>query len=97
MGQALISGQSPTARFGNPGVLRAVIGSRLSLAALGLLGAALGTLLRHPPAATAVIAAVVFVLPGIAAFRLRFVRRCPPAINSFECFNDGRQSRSAIA
>jgi hypothetical protein len=37
-----------------------VLGSGLYLAALGLLGVALGTLLRHP-------AAVVLVLPGIAA------------------------------
>jgi ABC-type transport system involved in multi-copper enzyme maturation permease subunit len=67
IGQALISGQAPTASFGQPGVLRAVLGSGLYLAALGLLGVALGTLLRHSAAAIAVLVAVVFVLPGIAA------------------------------
>lgn len=48
-------------------MLRAVIGAGLCLAALGLFGVALGTLLRHPAAAIAVLVAVVFVLPGIAA------------------------------
>jgi hypothetical protein len=67
LGQALISGQAPTAAFGQPGVLRAVLGSGLYLAALGLLGVALGTLLRHPAAAIGVLVAVVLVLPGIAA------------------------------
>jgi ABC-type transport system involved in multi-copper enzyme maturation permease subunit len=67
IGQALISGQAPTASFGQPGVLRAVIGAGLCLAALGLFGVALGTLLRHPAAAMVVLVAVVFVLPGIAA------------------------------
>jgi ABC-2 type transport system permease protein len=39
----------------------------LCLAALGLLGVALGALLRHPAAAIGVLVAVVLVLPGIAA------------------------------
>ncbi len=67
LGQALISGQAPTAAFGQPGVLRAVLGAGLYLAALGLLGVALGTLLRHPAAAIGVLVAVALVLPGIAA------------------------------
>jgi hypothetical protein len=66
LGQALISGQAPTAAFGQPGVLRAVLGSGLYLAALGLLSVALGTLPRHPAAAIGVLVAVVLVLPGIA-------------------------------
>jgi len=44
-----------------------VLGSGPYLAALGLLGVALGTLLRHPAAAIGVLVAVVLVLPGIAA------------------------------
>jgi ABC-2 type transport system permease protein len=66
-GQALISGHAPTANLGDPGVLRALIGSGLYAAALGLLGMALGTILRHAAGAIAVIVAVLFVLPGIAA------------------------------
>jgi hypothetical protein len=38
----------------------------LYLGALGLLGVALGTLLRHPAAAIGVLVAVVLVLPGVA-------------------------------
>ena len=56
-------------------MLRAVLGSGLYLAALGLLGVALGTLLRHPAAAIGVLVAVVLVLPGIAA-------ALPPRIES---------------
>ena len=59
--------QAPTAAFGQPGVLRAVLESGLYLAAPGLLDVALGTLLRHPAAAIGVLVAVVLVLPGIAA------------------------------
>jgi ABC-2 type transport system permease protein len=66
IGQTLISGHAPTAHFGQPQVLRAVIGSGLYLAALGLLGVALGTLLRSTAAAIAVLVAIVFVFPLVA-------------------------------
>jgi len=46
IGQALISGHAPTATLGQPGVLRALIGCGLYGALIGLLGLALGTILR---------------------------------------------------
>lgn len=67
IGQAVISGHAPTANFGQPGVLRALIGCGLYGAVIGLLGLALGALLRHAAAAIAVLVALLFVLPGLAA------------------------------
>ena len=67
IGQALMSGHAPTANLGDPGVLRALFGAGLYGALLGLLGLALGTILRHAAGAIAVLVALLFVLPGIAA------------------------------
>ncbi len=67
IGQALISGHAPTASLGGSGVLRALVGAGLYGALLGLLGVALGTILRHAAGAIAVLVAILFVLPGIAA------------------------------
>jgi ABC-2 type transport system permease protein len=66
IGQTLISGHAPSASFSQSSVLRAVIGSGLYLALLGLLGVALGALLRSGAAAISVLVAIVFVLPVVA-------------------------------
>lgn len=49
--------------IGEPSVLRAVIGGGLFLAAAGLVGFALGILLRHTAGAIAVAVALLFVVP----------------------------------
>jgi ABC-2 type transport system permease protein len=67
IGQALISGHAPTATLGDPGVLRALVGSGLYGAVLALLGLALGGIIRNAAGAIAVLVAILFVLPGIAA------------------------------
>jgi hypothetical protein len=67
IGQALISGHAPTATLGDPTVLRALIGGGLCGALIALMGLALGTMLRHAAGAIAVLVAILFVLPGIAA------------------------------
>jgi ABC-2 type transport system permease protein len=67
VGQALISGHAPTASLGDPGVLRALIGSGLCSVLIALTGLALGALLRHAAGAISVLVALLFVLPGIAA------------------------------
>jgi ABC-2 type transport system permease protein len=67
VGQAVISGKAPTANLGQPDVLRALIGSGLYGALIGLLGLALGTILRHAAGAIAVLVALLYVLPGIVA------------------------------
>lgn len=67
IGQALISGHAPTTTVGAPHVLRALLGCGLYGAMIGLLGLALGVLLRSAAGAIAVLVAILFVLPGIAA------------------------------
>jgi hypothetical protein len=67
IGQALISGHAPSATLGQPGVLRAVIGCGLYGALIGLLGMALGTILRSAAGAISSLVALLFVLPGVAA------------------------------
>jgi hypothetical protein len=67
IGQALISGHAPTATLGQTGVVRALIGAGLYGALLGMMGLALGTLIRNAAGAIAVLVAILFVLPGIAA------------------------------
>jgi ABC-2 type transport system permease protein len=54
--------------LGDPNVLRAVIGGALYVAACGLLGFALGALLRHTAGAITVAIGIVFVLPIVANF-----------------------------
>jgi ABC-2 type transport system permease protein len=49
--------------LGDPGVLRAVLGGALYVAACGLLGFALGALLRHTAGAITVAIGLVFILP----------------------------------
>jgi ABC-2 type transport system permease protein len=66
-GQALIAGRAPTASLGDPGVFRAVAGVGLYVAAIALLGMALGTLLRSTAGAITTLVAVIYVLPGLAA------------------------------
>jgi ABC-2 type transport system permease protein len=46
-GQSILAGKNLDTGLGAPGVLRAVLGSALFLAAVGLLGLGLGALLRH--------------------------------------------------
>jgi ABC-2 type transport system permease protein len=54
--------------LGDPNVLRAVFGGALYVAACGLLGFALGALLRHTAGAITVAIGIVFVLPIVANF-----------------------------
>ncbi len=67
VGQALISGHAPTANLGQAGVLRALIGAGLYGALLGMTGLAFGTIIRNAAGAIAVLVAILYVLPGIAA------------------------------
>lgn len=49
------------ATLGQPGVARAVIGTGIDLTLIGLLGLALGSLLRHAAPAIAIIVALLFI------------------------------------
>jgi ABC-2 type transport system permease protein len=65
MGQAIYSGVVPTASLANPTVLRAVLFGGLYLTLLGVVGLALGLLLRHGAACISVFTSLILVLPII--------------------------------
>jgi hypothetical protein len=67
-GQAIIG--SGGASLSDPGVLRAVIGTGAYLTGAGLLGLALGALLRSTAAAVSTLFAVMFLLPGLSVILL---------------------------
>lgn len=64
-GQAIYSSSAVGASLGDSGVLRAVVGSAVFLTAVGLIGLALGALLRNSAAAIATLFGLVFLLPGL--------------------------------
>ncbi|WBQ02781.1 ABC transporter permease [Kribbella sp. CA-293567] len=68
-GQAMIgrSGEVPQASLGDPGVLVAVTGTGLYLAAIGLLAVALGTLTRATAGGLAVIVGVTLLVPAFGS------------------------------
>jgi ABC-type transport system involved in multi-copper enzyme maturation permease subunit len=67
-GQALIGAGAAT--WSDPGVARAVIGSAVVLAGSGVLGLALGALLRSTPAAISTLFGAMFLLTGVARLLL---------------------------
>jgi len=68
LGQAIFTTKDVDASFGDPGVLRAVVGSGLFLAAMGAFGLALGALLRNTAAAITALTMALFVVPIIVDF-----------------------------
>ncbi|MEU1802450.1 ABC transporter permease subunit [Streptomyces sp. NPDC019937] len=67
VGQPVLGAKGvPNASLGDPGVFRAVIGCGLYLAAIGLLGVALGTLLRATAGALAVLVSTTLLIPVIS-------------------------------
>jgi ABC-type transport system involved in multi-copper enzyme maturation permease subunit len=65
IGQAILSGTTPTAALNQPGVLRAVVGGGLFLTVLGLFALGLGTIIRHSAGAITAFVAIFFVIPLI--------------------------------
>ncbi|WP_049575554.1 ABC transporter permease subunit [Nonomuraea sp. SBT364] len=67
LGQALLAGQGvPYARPGGEGVLSAVAGGGLYLAAIALLSIGLGTIMRATAGALATLVGIVFLVPAVA-------------------------------
>lgn len=64
--QAIYSTRDIDASIGDPHVLRAVIGAGLYIAACGMFGLALGTLLRSTPGGITGLVALLFLLPLLA-------------------------------
>jgi ABC-type transport system involved in multi-copper enzyme maturation permease subunit len=65
LGQAIFSTKDVDAAFGDPHVLRAVLGCGLFLAAMGAFGLALGALVRNTAAAITSLTLALFVVPVI--------------------------------
>ena len=63
VGQSLLRSPAPHATLGQPGVLRAVVGGGLMVAALGLFALGLATIIRHTAGAISAFVGTFFVLP----------------------------------
>jgi len=69
--QAMLdAGGSPTASLGDPGVLRALIGAAAYMTGIGVLGIALGTLIRATAPAISILFGGVFLLPALISILL---------------------------
>lgn len=68
LGQAIFSSKGLDVSIADPGVLRAVSGGALYLAAVGLLGLGLGTILRRTAGAVAALVAVLVLTPLVSGF-----------------------------
>ncbi|HUY21229.1 MAG TPA: ABC transporter permease [Acidimicrobiales bacterium] len=67
IGQAILSGSTPTATLSGPGVTRAVVGGGLYLTVLGLLALGLATIIRHTAGAIFTFVSVLLILPLIVS------------------------------
>jgi ABC-2 type transport system permease protein len=68
IGQSILKGKHLQAALGDPGVSRAVLGAALYLTVVGLLGLALGALMRNTAGGISTLFGVLFVLPIIVRF-----------------------------
>jgi ABC-type transport system involved in multi-copper enzyme maturation permease subunit len=67
IGQSILSSQHIETTLGSPGVLRAVIGTGLYLTMVGVLGVALGWILRHTAGAIGTLFGLLLVLPALGS------------------------------
>jgi ABC-type transport system involved in multi-copper enzyme maturation permease subunit len=65
--QAIVTQHHQQHALGDPGALRIVIGAALYLTALGIMGVAIGTVVRNTAGGIALFVGLLFVLPGITA------------------------------
>ncbi|MGA2519242.1 MAG: ABC transporter permease [Acidimicrobiales bacterium] len=73
IGQAILSGSTPTASLGDPTVARAVVSGGLYLTLLGLIAMGLATIIRHTAGAISAYVAIQLILPlVVAAFPLKY-------------------------
>lgn len=68
IGQSIFASKNLDASLSDPGVLRAVFGGALYLAAVGLLGVGLGTILRRTAGAVAALVGLLFIVPIVTGF-----------------------------
>lgn len=65
LGQSLLSGPRLNASIADPGALRSVVGSALYVTVAGMIGVALGALLRNTAAGITTFVALFFVVPPL--------------------------------
>ncbi|MFC4463028.1 ABC transporter permease subunit [Streptomyces xiangluensis] len=66
VGQSVLSSRSmDTAALSDPGVFRAVVGAAVYLTGAGLIGLAVGALLRNTAGAITLVVGALFVVPGL--------------------------------
>ncbi len=68
VGQQILKSTGATVGFGDRDVARALVGCALYLTVVGLLGMAIGALLRHTAGAISTLVGILLVLPIITAF-----------------------------
>ena len=68
VGQAIFSGRDIGASLSDPGVLRAVMGGALYLAAVGVLGLGLGTIIRRTAGGISALIGLLVIIPLVAGF-----------------------------
>jgi ABC-2 type transport system permease protein len=84
-GRAVLDPRVPHPAFGQPGVLRAVVMSGAYLCLIGLMGLALGAVVRHTAGAIAALVGVLFVVPLLLAG----ITRSPALAKYFPTFIAG--------
>ena len=67
VGQAILSGSTPTATLSGPDVLRAVIGGGVYLTVLGLMALGIAAIIRHTAGAITTFVAIQLILPLVVA------------------------------
>jgi ABC-2 type transport system permease protein len=67
IGQSIFASKHVGVSIGDPGVLRAVVGGAVYLTAVGLLGLALGTLLRRTAGAIATLFGLLLIVPALVS------------------------------
>lgn len=66
VGQSLLSSRHIGVSLGDPGVLRVVLGTGLYLTVVGLLGVAIGAMIRNTAGGIATVFAILLILPVLA-------------------------------
>jgi ABC-type transport system involved in multi-copper enzyme maturation permease subunit len=67
VGQSILSSKGIGVGLGSPGALRAILGTGLYLAVLGLLALSLGTIIRKTAGGIAAVFGLIFVLPIVGS------------------------------
>nr|WTB29492.1 ABC transporter permease [Streptomyces sp. NBC_00830] len=92
-GQAVLSSAHLSTHLSDPGVTRVVFGTALYLTVVGLLGVALGAIIRSSAGAIATLAGILLVLPGLGALLpANWARHIDPYLPS----NAGRAVLSVV-